>query len=214
MKITRAWVRKYEPCPEFIKWLRRQDTIEASTLIHRLKEEEEWEWIWWGLSRLITKESDQVYLVLYCIKLFLNEHKKKFPKDRRLKRIADALKAWVDDPSEKNIKIANEVGSVVGEDTTAFNPGYEFILAVSYMAMEIGVQNIMGEVWDVLDTLNEVGVRFYRDKVYDYGLKILKESERVIIDEGPGIGWPSWLPNPHSNIEKKDGKKREILSES
>ena len=102
MKLTKYWIRKWQPCLEAIEWAEEQDTRDVFELIERLKKLKRYDWIIWAIPRLLKTKRDRVRFAVYSARLVLHNFEKKYPDDKRPRQAIQAGKAWVKNPTIKN----------------------------------------------------------------------------------------------------------------
>jgi len=155
MKITKAWIKKWEPCDEAVKWIEEQGTKDVFELIDRLRKSEvrdKYDWLCWAIPRLIKTKRDRVRFAAYCVEFIA------------LPIIEDGCYRKATKDTRDAIQYA--VRSVVE------------LIEATYVA-EIGVTRAVVRVvaWAV-SAVTKAGkyVDGRRDLIIDYGIKLLKEQ--------------------------------------
>ena len=74
MKITKKWIKKWEPCDEAVEWIEKQDTKDVFELSDKLRNsslEEKYYWLCWAIPRLIKTERDKIRFAAYCVEFIV-----------------------------------------------------------------------------------------------------------------------------------------------
>ena len=113
MKITKAWIEKWEPCSEAVDWLHEQDTKDVFELIRRLRRSDindKYLWLFWAISRLLRTKRDRVRFAVYAASLALPIFEARYPSDKRPREAIAATRAWIKNPTKKNRIAAESAG--------------------------------------------------------------------------------------------------------
>jgi len=155
MEITKAWIRKWEPDKEIIKWIRQQNTQDALELIYRLRNskiESKYDWLYWIIPKLFKTKRDRARFAVYCMKL-VSSMDKECSDDKYFNKAIQVAKNWIENPTRKNENAVIDIWGIMWEAFIAWN----------------------GVTWDIAIAWDNGDARI-RDKIIDYGIKLLKEK--------------------------------------
>jgi len=182
MKITKAWIEKWKPCKDSIRWIKEQDTKDVFKLINRLRKsniEDTDDWLFWAIPRLLKTRENRARLAVYCAELVLPMFERKYPNDKRPRQAIQATKNWINSPTEKNRAIARtaKVAALAVGDVTVGIPGIvAWITAWAAEVVEsdieaIIVKSVTGTARNSADVVKDKGSIV---KIIDYGIELLK----------------------------------------
>jgi len=106
MKITKKWIKKWEPCDEAVEWINEQGTKDVFELIERLYKSEvkdKYIWLSWAIPRLLKTKKDRVMFSVYCAELVLPMFEREYPNDKRPRQAIQAAKNWIKNPKNKKV---------------------------------------------------------------------------------------------------------------
>lgn len=102
MRLDKEWIKKWEPCVEGVKWLKKQDTDEAIVILKRLIEKEKkYDWANWAIVRCMTYNQYVAYAV-YVAEQVIHIYEKENPEDKRPREAIDAAKRCFNNDSKEN----------------------------------------------------------------------------------------------------------------
>jgi len=166
MKITKTWIRKWEPCDEAVKWIEEQDTTDAFELIRKLRHSNvsnKYDWLFWAIPRLIKTEGDKIRFAAYCIEFIA------------LPIIEDGYYQ----------KVTKDTKDAIQYAAWSIDRMIEAIYWVTTKKNKVGVNRAAGitravtrAVIKVAEAVVRAGkyVDERRDVIIEYGIKLLKEQ--------------------------------------
>ncbi len=189
MKITKAWIERWRPCGEAIKWIEKQDTEDVFELIDRLRKsevEDKYDWLYWAIPRLFKVKRNIVKFAVYCAELTLPIFEKEYPNDKRLRQAMQAAKNWIKNPTKKNRDVVARLSSRVAWIAMASRVAgvAEIIIWVAWAtawAAGATVRNITDAAdaaWGAARVAEIITDVKTQDKIIDYGIKLLKEYSK------------------------------------
>ena len=98
MKLTKHWIRKWQPCLEAIEWAEEQDTRDVFELIERLKKLKRYDWIIWAIPRLLKTKRDRVRFAVYAAKLALPNFEKEYSNNKQPREAINLVEKWLRNP--------------------------------------------------------------------------------------------------------------------
>lgn len=105
MKITKAWIKKHEPCKESIEWLEKQNTRDYSELYKILLNEGHLDWANWATVRFLSQRNKIKYAI-YAVEQVLSIYENEYPTDFRPRGAIEAAKAVLKKRSKKTLAAA------------------------------------------------------------------------------------------------------------
>ena len=188
MKITKNWIKKWKPCEEAVEWLGRQDTKDVFELIERLRKSDiadKYDWLFWSVPRLIKTKKDRVRFAVFCAELVLPVFESEYPDDKRPREAIQATKNWLKNPNRENRLTARATAGVAvraarvaaeAADWAAKAADWAAKAAWATAGVAVRAARVAAEA-----AIRAAGVAgddpSIRDKIIDYGIKILREEE-------------------------------------
>ena len=102
MKITKAWIKKHNPCEKAMKWV--EDNIETSDdieVLQLLVKNDRLDWANWLIVRRM-KYKQYVSYAVYAAEQVLYIFEEEYPDDKRPRKAIDAALKCIKNPSNKN----------------------------------------------------------------------------------------------------------------
>jgi len=187
MKITKKWIKKWEPCDEAVEWIEKQDTEDVFELIDRLRKsniKDKYEWLCWAIPRLFKIKKDRVRFAIYCAELALPIFEKEYPNDKRPRQAIQAAKSWLKNPNKKTSAFVARVASYAAYKATAIviTAAWSAAWATIGAADSAGTvgDGAVGAAWNAADSAIEAvdaaGDKEITYKIINYGVRLLKEQ--------------------------------------
>lgn len=102
MKINAEIIKKFEPCePRFNNFKKEYPKFEGNLKEFISLDRISYRDKIWVVTRLFTKKQNVQWAVL-CAESVLSIYESKYPNDNRPRAAIDAIKAWMNNPSEEN----------------------------------------------------------------------------------------------------------------
>jgi hypothetical protein len=101
IKITKKFLKDKNACEDGYDWYLKQKTTDAEILSKLLISEEKFQWLSWAITRLMTDEQ-QFRSTIYAAEQVIDIFEKKYPEDKRPRKVILAAKKYLKNPSEKN----------------------------------------------------------------------------------------------------------------
>ena len=103
--IDEAWIEKWTPCPEALKWYKDYLGKPPITILNRLIKAKKYDWANWFIVRVM-EYKDYVSYAVFAAEQVIDIYEKKYPDNKRPREAIEAAKLCIKDPSDKNKEAA------------------------------------------------------------------------------------------------------------
>jgi len=159
MKITKKWIKEWEPCEEAVEWIEKQDTRDVFKLIDKLRKsdiKEKYSWLYWAIPKLLKSKRNRIKFVKYAAELALPKFEKKHPDHTNLRWAIQKAEDWLKYPIDEGVKVV--------KDTIA-------------SCADAIVRSVIWTVfWITISPGWIIEYSGVPDKIIDCGIKLLKEE--------------------------------------
>ena len=103
MKITKGWLKKWEACPEGVKWFlsKKLQLKSDKQVMEELIATEKLDWANWVLARLL-KRKQQIQYTIFAAEQVIDIFEKQYPNDNRPRNAIEAAKIVLKRDTKKN----------------------------------------------------------------------------------------------------------------
>ena len=105
MKLSVDWLKEKGACSEGVEWFAAQKETDGLKVVKKLAVEDKLSWANWTIVRIM-EYSDYVRYAVFAAEQVLDIFEKKYPNDKRPRLAIEAAKKCIDNPSDKNKKVA------------------------------------------------------------------------------------------------------------
>ena len=108
MKVTIENLKRFNACGDGKEWFKVTfgKSVEENKLILTLAGVGKYDWAWWYLRKVLTKEQS-VKIAIYASEQVIGIFEKKYPKDDRPRKAIEAAKAYLKNPCDKTAAAAH-----------------------------------------------------------------------------------------------------------
>ena len=92
MKLTNAWLEKWEACSDGVAWFRKSGLTESSEVLEGLLKDKKLGWAKWLIVRLLDRK-DKIRYAVFAAEQVIEIFEKKYPEDKRPRQAIEAAKA-------------------------------------------------------------------------------------------------------------------------
>jgi hypothetical protein len=102
MKVTNEKLKRFNACEDGREWFEVNfgKSVEENKLITTLAGVGKYDWAWWYLRKVLTKEQS-VKIAIYAAEQVIKTFEKEYPEDDRPRKAIEAAKAYLKNPCDK-----------------------------------------------------------------------------------------------------------------
>ena len=177
MRITKAWIEKWEPCQEAVDWVYATGKGErdAIKILKLLISNNKLDWANWMIVRLMSREQRLRY-ACYTAKLVLPIFEQAYPDDKRPREAITAARRCIKNDTRENREKAAKAADAAyaactaacaacGDDAEALSYAAYYAANAAYYAAYYAAKAV-----DAADAIT-------LEKILAYGLRLLREGK-------------------------------------
>jgi len=94
VKLTKAWLKKWEACSRGVAWFENLGKTKSSEVMEGLLADKKLDWANWLIVRILNRK-DKIRFAIFAAEQVLELFEKKYPEDKRPRQAIEAAKAVV-----------------------------------------------------------------------------------------------------------------------